>query len=57
MFKIPYMKEILIAALAMNVFLLLQGIALEHTDTIVLSVCSGALCGLALKLEKMRPDE
>jgi len=57
MFKVPYMKEILIAALAMNVFLLLQGIALEHTDTIVLSVCSGALCGLALKLEKMRPDE
>ena len=57
MIKIPYMKEILIAGIAMNVLLLLMGIALEDTDSIVLAVASGVMCGLGLKLEKMLSDE
>ena len=57
MFKIPYMKELLIGAIAMNVLLLMMGIAFEHTDTIVLAICSGAMCGLGLKLEKTIPKE
>ncbi len=57
MFKIPYMKEMLIAGITMNVLMLLMGLALESTDTIVLAVCSGAMCGLGLKLEKMHSDE
>ena len=57
MFKIPYMKEMLICGIALNVMLLLMGIAFEHTDSVVLAVCSGAMCALGLKLEKMNPDE
>ena len=57
MIKIPYMKEILIAGIAMNVLLLLMGIALEDTDSIVLAVASGIMCGLGLKLEKTLSDE
>ena len=57
MFKIPYMKEMLIAGITMNVLLLMMGLALESTDTIVLAVCSGVMCGLGLKLEKTLSDE
>lgn len=55
--KIPYMREMLIAGIAMNILLLLMGIALEDQDSIVLSVASGVMCGLGLKLEKTRSDE
>ena len=55
--KIPYMREMLIAGIAMNILLLLIGIALEDQDSIVLSVASGVMCGLGLKLEKTRSDE
>jgi len=55
--KIPYVKEMLLFGLALNVFLLMAGVALEQADTIVLAVCSGVMCGLGLKLEKMRSEE
>ena len=55
--KIPHVKEILVFGLALNAFLLMAGIALEQWDTIVLAACSGVMCGLGLKLEKMRSDE
>lgn len=56
MFKIPYMKEMLICGVALNVMLLLMGIAFEHTDSVVLAICSGAMCALGLKLEKTNSD-
>ena len=55
--KIPYLKEILLVGVAMNVFLLLTGIALEDVDTIVLAIASGAMCGVGLKAEKMCSEE
>ena len=55
--KVPYLKEILLVGLALNAFLLMSGIALENMDTIVLALASGVMCGLGLKLEKMRSDE
>ena len=55
--KIPYLKEMLLVGIAMNVFLLLTGIALENVDTIVLAVASGAMCGIGLKAEKMYSEE
>ena len=57
MFKIPYMKEMLICGVALNVMLLLMGIAFEHTDSVVLAICSGAMCALGLILEKTHSDE
>jgi hypothetical protein len=55
--KIPYLKEILLVGVAMNVFLLLTGIALEDVDTIVLAIASGAMCSVGLKAEKMCSEE
>ena len=57
MFKIPYMKEMLICGVALNVMLLLMGIAFAHADSIVLAICSGAMCALGLILEKTHSDE
>ena len=57
MLKIPYIREILIVGVALNIFLLTTGIALENVDTIVLAVASGAMCGVGLKAEKMYSEE
>lgn len=56
MFKIPYIREMLIGAIAMNILLLIMAISFEHTDMAVLSVCSGTMCVLGLKLEKTNSD-
>jgi len=55
--KIPYLKEMLLVGAAMNVFLLMTGVALENVDTIVLALASGTMCGIGLKAEKMYPEE
>ena len=57
MLKIPYIREILIVGVALNIFLLTTGIALEDVDTIVLAIASGAMCGVGLKAEKMCSEE
>lgn len=57
MFKVPFMKELLIGAIAMNILLLMMAISFEQTDMAVLAICSGVMCALGLKLEKTDPDE
>ena len=57
MFKVPYMKELLIGAIAMNILLLLMAVSFEQPDMAVLAVCSGAMCALGLKLEKTDSGE
>jgi len=47
-------KSVLIFALALNFFLLVQSIALEDEQGIVLALASGLCCFLAMRL---RPDE
>lgn len=57
MFKVPFMKELLVGGIAMNVLLFLMGLSLEQTDMVVLAVCSGAMCALGLKLAKTDFEE
>jgi hypothetical protein len=47
-------KSVLVFALALNLFLLVQSVALENEQGIVLAIASGLCCFLAMKL---RPDE
>jgi hypothetical protein len=48
-------KSVLLFAIALNCFLLMQSVALEDTNGTVIALASGLLCFLALKLKSDEP--
>jgi len=55
--KIPYMKEILLVCIGLNISFFFSSLALDNSPGVMLSLASGAMCAFGLWFNGRASDD